>query len=134
MLERKIYSIDSVVSIDKEELTYKDESGEISSLSLIVCRKNWVMQMNKSRKLADNNGEPAKLISEEDTNCVGLRDWFAEKPYFEFCEDDIVRFEMILEKKPWDIFNKNWKERYYPVFAKIKSDLYDAGWTTFDLG
>ncbi len=98
MKEKKVYCLANVVEITSEALFYIDENEVKSTISFSKCRSNWVAHINKSRNYVDSKGEPVQHMTESDTDCVGIRDWYSEKPYFEFCEDEIVRFEIVPKK------------------------------------
>ena len=66
---------------------------------------------------------------------MGERDWFADRPYYEFFSSPAkIRFEICPKKRLIDYFNKYWVSRYYGQFREVSIKLEDAGWTTFDLG
>ena len=130
----EVYGFSSIIEINKEGLIYFDKVGERKSIIFCECRKNWVKYVNNSGDFITWEGEPYKDISENDTNCVGQRDWFFEKPYIEFFTEPVIRFELIPQKRFWDIFNMNWKSRYYKEFASTHLKINDCGWSTFDLG
>ena len=110
-------------------------NGIVEEISLVSCSKNWVNYVNENiNDFINFDGTPATKISIETNQCVGQRDWFSDKPYFEFFTDEKVRFEITPKKRVVDIFNKNWIQRYYYDFYKIQNMLSQANWCTFDLG
>ncbi|HEX9063131.1 MAG TPA: hypothetical protein VF941_23405, partial [Clostridia bacterium] len=129
-----IYNISSIIEINKDILVYKDEYDNRQNIDFWECRNYWVKHVNESKAYVTWEGQPYTGISENDTNCVGQRDWFADKPYFEFFSNPVVRFEIRPKKRFLDIFKKNWVSRYYPQFSAIREKLEEAGWSTFDLG
>ena len=129
-----IYLVRNIKEISREKITYCDNDNIEHELSLFECSKNWVEYFNNSGDFATWNGSPAPKITVEENKCVGERDWFAEKPYFEFFSNPRTRFEIHLEKRFMDKFYKYWKDRYYREFKKICLDLAEVGWSTFDLG
>lgn len=130
----EVYSFSSIVEINKEGLIYIDKKGSRNFIDFIECRKGWVKLVNQSGEYITWEGEPYKDITENDTNCVGQRDWFYEKPYIEFFTEPMIRFEIIPKKRIFDILNKSWKQRYYKKFASVHLKINDLGWSTFDLG
>ncbi|MDP4145457.1 MAG: hypothetical protein Q8936_13390 [Bacillota bacterium] len=130
----EVYGFSNIIEIDKDKLKYTDKSGVAKYVYFDECRSNWVKHVNQSGDFVTWDGQPYKNINEEDTNCVGQRDWFADKPYFEFFTTPVIRFEIIPKRRVWEIFMKHWKQRYYQEFHKISSKLSDCGWSTLDLG
>ena len=101
---------------------------------MLECSKNWVEYFNSRDDFITWEGNPAPKITTEENKCVGERDWFADKPYFEFYSNPKIRFELHLTKRFFDRFRKYWRHRYHKHFHKISLDLEEAGWCTFDLG
>lgn len=130
-----VYEIGNILEITKDMLIYKDNSGNKKSIYFNECRKNWVDYVNKSSDFITWDGEPYKNISEKDTTCVGQRDWFDKKPYFEFFSNPKIKFEIKPQKRFIDKFNKHQvSSSYYKIFYGIRLKLEKAGWSTFDLG
>ncbi|OHD11633.1 MAG: hypothetical protein A2086_17115 [Spirochaetes bacterium GWD1_27_9] len=129
----EVFNISSIKKIDKQNIIYINSNNQKSKIDLNKCRRNWVSFINRSDNFVDSEGNSVK-ITEEQSNCVGRRDWFSEKPYYEFFSDSIIRFEIITKKIFFDYFKKYWKQKYYNEFRYIEEELVKNGWTTFDLG
>lgn len=108
MTSKKIFDISCIIEISKTGLTYSNHNGDRCFIDFYNCRRNWVNYVNESKKFITWEGEPFRNISESGTNCIGQRDWFSEKPYFEFFDNPIVRFEIRPQKRFWEVFNKRW--------------------------
>ena len=128
-----IYLISSIKEISQERIVYYDNDGVEQTIDLFECSKNWVEHFNNNEYITWE-GNPAPKIEFETNKCVGERDWFAEKPYFEFFSNPKIRFEIQPKKKFSDHFKKYWVQRYHAEFHKISLDLRKFGWETFDLG
>jgi len=128
------YLISNIKEISCDKITYYDNDNAEQRIDLFECRKNWVEYFNSRDDFITWDGNPAPKITIEENKCVGERDWFAEKPYFEFFSNNKIRFEMQLKKRWIDFFHKGWRGRYHSEFHKISLALEKAGWTTFDLG
>jgi hypothetical protein len=128
------YSFSSVAEINKDGLIYIDGNGDHRFVGFIDCRRNWVKHVNESGNFVTWDGEPFKNISENDTNCVGQRDWFSDKPYIELFTEPVIRFEITPKRRLWEVFNKHWKRRFYKDFLSLQMKINECGWSTFDLG
>ncbi len=134
MSSMSVFEISAVININEEGITYIGNNQDEQFIDFKECRKNWVEHVNSSRQYTTWDGELIKNITEADTNCVGMRDWFSAKPYYEFFTKPLVRFEIIPRRKPWEFFNKRWVHRYYPQFHAVQAKIDEFGWTTFDMG
>ena len=130
----EVYSFSNIVEINKEGLIYIDMNGSERFIDFNECRRNWVKHVNESGNYITWEGKLYRNISEDNTNCVGQRDWFSDKPYIEFFTNPVIRFEIIPKRKVWDNFNKYWKHRYYGEFLRVHMKINECGWSTFDLG
>lgn len=130
-----ILPLSNIISITHDAMEYKDENNTAVKVSLVECNLNWINYVNRH---IDNflhwDGSPLEPQNTETNNCVGQRNWFADKPYFEFFTEPKIKFELSPKKRFFDIFNKHWRHRYYKDFHAITEQLNIAGWTTFDLG
>jgi hypothetical protein len=131
-----VYLISSIIEITHDKIKYFDNDNNEQEIDLLECSKNWVEYFNSRDDFITWEGKPAPQIKIENNTCVGQRDWFADKPYFEFFTNPKIRFEIQPKKRFIDHFNKYWRWRrgYHIEFNKISIDLQKAGWTTFDLG
>lgn len=120
----EVYSFSNMIEINKEGLIYIDMGGTKQLIDFSECRSNWVKHVNESGDFITWEGEPYKNISENDTNCVGQRDWFSDKPYIEFFTNPVIRFEITPKRKIWEVFNKYWKQRYYQEFLGIHMKIF----------
>lgn len=128
-----IYLISSIKEITKDKLLYINHEHQIQEIDLLLCRKNWIAHINEGDFITwDGNPAPKKTL--EENKCVGERDWFAEKPYYEFYTNPKIRFEIIPRKRLIDYFFKYWKQKYYKEFRDIDERLHKVGLSTFDLG
>ena len=130
----EVYSFSSIIEITNESLVYNDCNGVKRIIDFNECRSNWVKHVNNSGDFMTVDGQPYKNITERDTRCVGQRDWYSSKPYIEFFTEPRVRFEIVAYKRIWDVFFKNWKDRYYQNFLNTHLKIGECGWSTFDLG
>lgn len=126
-------TISDIKEITSEYIIYYEHDHSEKMIDLLECSKNWVEHFN-SHHYMTWEGDPAPKITIETNNCVGERDWFAEKPYFEFFSSPKIRFELHPKKRIRDYFNKYWRGRYHEEFGHIVAELKKAGWVTFDLG
>jgi hypothetical protein len=127
------FLISDIKEINKSKIIYVDCDNKLKEIDLLECSKNWVEHFNSHEYITwDRN--PAPKITVQNNDCVGERDWFDEKPYYEFYTDPKIRFELHPKKRFIDRFRKHWNQRYYPEFHKVSIDLEKAGWSTFDLG
>ena len=127
------YLMSKVLRVTNSTIQYLDDENSEQEINLYECNANWVEHFN-SHDYITWDGNPAPKITSEDSNGVGERDWFADKPYIELFSHPKIRFEIRPKKKLFDFFNRNWKDRYYNEFRKLCDDLQKAGWSTFDLG
>lgn len=79
-----VCDISNIIEINKDMMTYANENGNQQYIDFNECRSNWVKHVNESNNYITLAGEWVNNISESDTRCVGQRDWFSEKPYYEF--------------------------------------------------
>ena len=128
------YLIKNIKEISCEKIIYYDNDNVEQEINLLECSKNWVKYFNSRDDFITWEGNPAPKITVGENKCVGERDWFAEKPYFEFFSNPKIRFELHLKKRFMDNFKKHWRHRYHKEFNKISLDLIEVGWGTFDLG
>lgn len=129
------YSIRNIIKIFHDKIIYYDNDNMEQEINLQECSKNYAQYYNQHiQDYITFDGKPASKIAVEDNKCVGCRDWFAKKPYFEFFLEPKIVFEIQPKKRLIDYFNKYWRHRYYSEFHKVSLDLYEVGWTTFDLG
>ncbi|MCX7923921.1 MAG: hypothetical protein N3B21_18200 [Clostridia bacterium] len=129
-----VYDISSIIEINKDGLIFLGTDGNKHSINFHECRSNWVKHVNESGSYITWSGERINNLNDTDTTCIGQRDWFSEKPYFEFFTNPLIRFEIQPKRRLLDIFAKHWKQRYYPQFYNIQKKIENAGWCTFDLG
>ena len=79
------YLIKSIKEITHNKITYYDNDNIEKDIDLLECSRNYAEYVNDHiHEYITFEGKPASKISVEDNKCVGRRDWFAEKPYFEF--------------------------------------------------
>ncbi len=129
----EVLFIRSVTEIKRDKLVYRDRENQFREIDFLECRKNWVDHFN-AQEFVTFDGKPAPKMTPEENNCVGERDWFAEKPYYVFFASPRIRFEIHPRKGLLDAFRKNWRQRYYKEFRRIENALIEAGMCTFDLG
>lgn len=128
------FPLERIVDISREYVKYLDNDNLEKQFSLVECNDNWVTYCNKNIDHFINwDGSPAQEINLDDNHCVGQRDWFADKPFFEFFTYEKIRFEISPKKRFIDMFRRYWKQRYYKEFHNISIKLEHAGWFTFDL-
>lgn len=127
------FLVSSIKEITKEKLLFINNENKIQEIDLLECRKNWVEHFNKNDFITWE-GNPAPKITLEENKCVGERDWFAEKPYYEFYSDPKIKFEIRPQKRVIDYFFKHWKQKYYKEFREVDERLHKVGLSTFDLG
>lgn len=127
------FLISSITEITKDKLLFINNEKQIQEIDFLQCRKNWVDYFNNNDFITWE-GKPAPKITLEKSKCVGVRDWFAEKPYYEFCSNPKIRFEIHPKKHIIDYIFKHWKQRYYKEFRSVDERLHEIGLTTFDLG
>ena len=87
------YLICSIKEITKDKLLFINNKNHIQEIDFLLCRRNWVDYHNKNDFITWE-GKPAPKITLEECKCVGVRDWFAEKPYYEFYSNPKIRFEI----------------------------------------
>jgi len=129
-----VFEISAIIKINEDGITYLNNNGDKQFIDFHECRRNWAEHVNTSGQYMTWDEEPIKNIAQADTTCVGKRDWFSAKPFYEFFTKPVVRFEIIPKRKPWEIFNKRWVHRYYPQFHAVQTKINELGWTTFDMG
>lgn len=127
------FLIRRIKEITKEKLIFINDENQIQEIDFIECRKNWVEHFN-TNDFITWEGEPAPKITFDENECVGERDWFAQKPYYEFYTHPKIRFEIRPKKRLIDHFIKYWVERYYNEFRSVEESLHEVGLSTFDLG
>lgn len=130
---QNVFLISSIKEITKEKLIFINNQDQLQEIDLFECRKNWVEYYNRNDFITWE-GDPAPKITIEEINCVGERDWFAEKPYYKFYSNPRIRFEIHTRKHIRDYFSRYWKSRYYKEFRNIEERLHKVGLSTFDLG
>lgn len=133
MKEKLIFPLENIVEITADRLIYVDDEHIRHEIDFYECRKNWVQYANAA-DFVTWEGEPAPKIKVEESFCVGERDWFAERPYFLFYSEPKICFEITPQKTIFDIFNKNWRNKYCKKFCNVQFSLEDAGLKTFDMG
>ena len=130
-----VYELSRIKEIVRSQLIYLDENNQEKYIDLKQCNENWITFFNNNiQDFVTWNGEAVKPQTTKENHCVGERDWFAEKPYFEFYSMPKIRFEIRPQKHFLDFLNKNWHQRYYKYFHEVSKKLGNAGWSTFDLG
>ena len=131
----KTYQLNKIIEIFKDKIKYLEDDNCIKEFSLLECSQNWVNCFNsKLIEYINRDGSPAKEISIENNKFVGERDWFADRPYFLFFTNEMIKFEIIPKKRFIDVLNRNWKYRYYKEFCTISIKLHNVEWSTFDMG
>jgi hypothetical protein len=125
------YLMRNVIAVTRGTIQYLDNENNEQEINLFECGKNWVNSFNNRDNSIPREGIPAPEITVENNTCVGVRDWFAEKPYIELFSIPKIRFEICPEKGFFGFLNRNKK---YKEFHKLCADLQKVGWTTFDLG
>ena len=130
-----VFQVSSIIEITNEKIRFYDDKKFVQEIDLLECSKNWVDYYNSRDDFITWDGDPAPKTTIGENKCIGERDWFADKPYYEFYTSPKIRFEIHPKRRLTDHFNKNWKSsRYYEQFRKVSTDLEKVGWTTFDLG
>jgi len=127
------FLISSIKEITKDRLVFINNENESQIIDFYECRKNWVEHFN-NHDFVTFEGTPAEKVSIEESTCVGERDWFFEKPYYEFYSNPKIRFEIQPKKRLLDYLNKHWYQRFYPEFRRVDNELHEVGLCTFDLG
>lgn len=127
------FLISSIIEITKDRLIFTNNKNQLQEIDFYECRKNWVEYFNNN-EFVTFEGDPVPKTSMEENTCVGERDWFFEKPYYEFYSNPKIRFEIHPKKRLFDYLYKYWHQRYYPEFCKVDSELHKVGLCTFDLG
>ena len=125
----------NIKQISREKIIYLDNDGVSKEINLFDCSKNWVEHYNPDDYMGWE-GKPAPKITFEKNKCVGERNWFADKPYYEFYSTPKIRFEINPQKRFFDCFRRDWrhKQKYHTEFHSITTELEKSGWITFDLG
>lgn len=93
---------------------------------------DWNCKINLICELSERTDFNCKCI--QLSTPFGKRDWFAQKPYYEFYMHPKIRFEIRPKKRLIDHFIKYWVERYYNEFRSVEESLHEVGLSTFDLG
>jgi len=129
-MNSNVFLVSAIKEITKEKLGFWNHENQLQEIDFFECRKNWVAHFNNSEFITFEGTQAAKIVLEENY-CVGERDWFARKPYYQFYTTPKIRFEIHLKKR---FFNRYWRQRSYPEFRKIEERLHEVGLRTFDLG
>ena len=128
------YLISNIKEISHDNIVYYNNANIQQKINLIECSKNWVEYFNNNIDDYIFEYNPKFKISIENNKCVGIRDWFAEKPYFEFFSNPRIIFEIRPKRRLFNCFKRHWQYKYHSEFNKISLALQNFGWTTFDLG
>lgn len=119
---KKIISIEDVMDVTEDGITYKDNTGVTDKVLFDECRKNWVEHVNQSG-FTDWQGNPARITFEQ-SRCIGERNMLAKPPYILLYSDEKIKIEM----KP-AVFKKLTK-----VQRELMAVLYKVGGVnTFDM-
>jgi hypothetical protein len=109
-----------IVQINEKGLLYKSEERVERFIDFESCKNRFVDQMAEQNQLSLEAVNELKLQS----ITVAWRDITAKPMYIEFLSDPPVKIEF-----PRTIFGY----KPYRNFSKLKQDINDAGWATFDL-
>ena len=127
-LKRILFTPTTIQKCTPTGITYRDATGSVCSFSFAECVPNWVNYVNASEQLQ------ATTITEQTSDCVGWRDFFANPPYIEFFTEPRTRFEF---HKPQSWFEwlrfpnaRHWRED----FLELQHEISAAGWKSYDLG
>lgn len=100
----------------------------IKRISFRECRKNWVAYVNGSDEFHVTD------LIEDQTKCVGWRDFFHTLPYIEFFSEPRVRFVFNDSNHIFKIiWNKRVSRKETKHFLKLQTRINEVGWTTYDL-
>ena len=112
------YSIDSIESINGNEIIFYNEKNIVCKIDLLKCHKNWNKEC-KSRKISLFS----IIFKDKSPKCVGKRELLIENPYYQFWD---------LEKTKFIYFGNAPKDERYSICRAIENKLISSGWHTID--
>jgi len=108
------FSIDSIITINENEIMYYDNDKNICRIDLHKCHKNW----RKETKAGGFN-----LFRGKQPKCVGKRELLIKNPYYQFWD---------LDKTKFIYFGKDPEDEKHQTYRVIENQLIASGWHTMD--